>query len=63
MVAAISAPKPLVWVSSCSTITLLVFATDASTASLSQGVIVRRSMISTEVPSCSAAALAASSAV
>ena len=28
MVAAISAPKPLVWVSSCSTITLLVFVTD-----------------------------------
>ena len=44
IVAAISAPKPPVRVSSCSTSALLVRVTEASTASLSHGMIVRRSM-------------------
>ena len=63
MVAATSAPNPDVCVSSCSTITFDVFATESSTACLSHGVIVRRSTISTDVPSRSATAVAASSAV
>ena len=48
IVAAISAPKPPVRVSSCRTSTFDVFATLASTASLSHGSTERRSTISTE---------------
>ena len=59
IVAAISAPKPPVCVSSCRTITFDVLRTDASTASLSHGRIVRRSMISTERSSSCAAASSA----
>jgi len=59
IVAAISAPKPPVRVSSCSTSTFDVFRTDWSTAALSHGITVRRSMISTERSSiCCAAAVA-----
>ena len=63
IVAAISAPKPPVRVSSCRTSTLDVFSTEASTASLSQGRIERRSTISVEMSSFSATFSAASAAV
>ena len=63
MVAAISPPKPPVWVSSWRTITFEVFSTDSSTALRSQGMIVLRSMISVEMPSSSATLSAASLAV
>ena len=62
IVAAISAPNPPVRVSSCSTSAFDVLRTDSSTACLSQGSTVRRSMISTETPSDSSCC-AASSAV
>src|SRR6476661_5641235 len=62
IVAEISAPKPPVRVSSCSTSTFDVFRTDSSTAALSHGSTVRRSMISTETPS-PLSCCAASSAV
>ena len=62
IVAAISAPKPPVRVSSCSTSTFDVLRADASTAALSHGITVRRSTISTETPS-SSSCCAASSAV
>ena len=61
IVATISAPKPAVCVSSWRTSAFDVFATDSSTASRSHGMIVRRSMISTE--SSPSSCLAASSAV
>src|SRR5436305_902102 len=51
MVAAISAPKPPVRVSSCRTSTFDVLRADSSTAGLSHGMTVRRSTISTETPS------------
>ena len=62
IVAAISAPKPPVRESSCSTSTFDVFRADSSTAALSQGITLRRSITSTETPSPSSV-LAASSAV
>ena len=61
IVAAISAPKPPVRVSSCRTSTLEVLRTLASTACLSHGTIERRSTISTETSPPSS--FAASSAV
>ncbi len=60
IVAAISAPKPPVRVSSCSTITFDVLRADSSTAALSHGRIVRRSMISTDTPSLSSCCAASS---
>src|SRR5262249_20762179 len=62
IVAAISPPKPPVCVSSCRTSTFDVLRTLSSTAFLSQGINVRRSRISTEMPSPSSS-FAASSAV
>src|SRR5581483_2410879 len=59
IVAAISPPKPPVRVSSCSTSTFDVLRTDSRTASLSHGMIVRRSTISTDAST----VFAASSAV
>ena len=59
IVAAISPPKPPVRVSSCSTSTFDVFRTESSTACLSHGRIVRRSMISIDAST----SFAASSAV
>jgi hypothetical protein len=50
MVAAISAPKPPVCVSSWRTSAFEVFSTEARTAFLSQGVSVRRSRISVATP-------------
>ena len=50
IVAAISPPKPPVRLSSCSTTTFEVLRTLSSTASLSHGITVRRSTISTETP-------------
>ena len=61
IVAAISAPKPPVCVSSWSTSAFDVLRTLSSTASLSQGMTERRSTISIEIPSpssCSAASAA-----
>ena len=62
IVAAISAPKPPVRVSSCRTSTFDVLRADSSTAFLSHGITVRRSTISTETSSASSC-FAASSAV
>src|SRR5581483_1918339 len=53
--AAISAPKPAVTLSSCTTRQRRVFSTDAITAGLSQGESVRRSITSTSTPDAAAA--------